>query len=277
MEKQFVPSNDVTDQEKNNLAREAVFWDAHVHARRKFFRRNWYRQVNRYMWTRTLALLGDLTNCRVLFVGCGESASITKEMARRGGEIWCLDISPQSLEQFSKHPFGDLRGRIHPVVGDAENMSFEKGSFDVVVGKAIVHHLDIGAFMKELRRVCIPEAKIVFCEPLATNPLISLFRRLTPSLRVPDEHPFEPKHIEEIKTHCTSLSLEYREFLTAASFPLFVLGLCSVARCVYFGARAAERVLFTLLPPTKWLAWSVILVGRLSPSPDPNAGHACIQ
>lgn len=251
------------DAKHDRLTREATFWNKYVHAPRKWFRRNWYGRVNRYMWKRTLARLGDLQDRRILFVGCGESTSIARTLAERGGEVWCLDISEESIARLRECDFGALERKIHAVLGDAENMPFDEGAFDVVVGKAIVHHLDIDALMRELRRVCVANAKIVFCEPLGTNPLINLFRWLTPGLRVPDEHPLVRRDIGRIRSDCSSFSMDCMEFLTVISFPLFVLGLGRVASGVYAVARALERLLFGLLPPTRWLAWSLVFEGRL--------------
>ncbi|GAG42520.1 unnamed protein product, partial [marine sediment metagenome] len=140
---------------------------------------------------------------------------------------------------------------------------FDDGSFTVAVGKAIVHHLDVPRFMKEIRRVCTPGGRIVFCEPLGTNPLINLFRRLTPGLRVPGERPLKPKDIREIEKHCKAVRVDYAECFTAVSFPWYFLGLQRIGHVLYRTSRAAESALFRLIPPTRWLAWTVTIVGCL--------------
>ena len=260
----------MNDQEADRLTVEAQFWDRHVDEKRLFFRRGWYRQVNQYLWDRTLALLGDLHDQRVLFVGCGESASKAKQMAQQGGEIWALDISPASIEKFQRHTFGDVREQIHTIVGDAENMPFDDNSFDVVIGKAIVHHLNIDLFLKEIRRVSAPGAQIVFCEPLATNPFIEIFRKLTPGLRVPSEHPLSPTDLKLIARQCQSLSCEHLDFTTGLSFPFFVLGLSRLGQFACTVTRAVDRAMFRVLPPTRWLAWSVVFSGHLTHLPGEN-------
>ncbi|HUU58808.1 MAG TPA: class I SAM-dependent methyltransferase, partial [Phycisphaerae bacterium] len=133
-------------------AYEAGFWDRQVAAGGSF-RRGFYDELNEHLWGLILRELGDLRDRRVLFVGCGTAAGPAKEMARRGADVWCVDISPSSLDKLMRHRFGELRGRIHPVLSDAEAMPFADGSFDVVVGKAIVHHLNLSRFMVEVRRV----------------------------------------------------------------------------------------------------------------------------
>lgn len=212
-----------------------------------------------------MAEMGDLTGRRVLLVGCGTSTKQPREMATRGAHVWCMDISPGSVERFMKYPFGELRERIHPVVGDAENMPFEENYFDVITGRAVVHHLDIEKFVTEVRRVCRRGALFVVTEPLGINPVINLFRWLTPSSRVPTEHPFRRHDIEKIRRHCESLRLRFNFLLSIAAAPWFLVGLHRLGRWAFRAGNALDRLLFRICPPAKWLAWNVTLVGRLNP------------
>ena len=47
------------------------------------------------------------------------------------------------------------------------------------------------AALRELHRVLKPGGTAYFAEPLATNPLIQAYRRVTPQFRTPDEQPLE--------------------------------------------------------------------------------------
>ncbi len=241
---------------------EAAFWNAEV-THQKGFRRHFYTVVNDYLWNQMMRQVGDLRNRRVLFIGCGTSSVITREMAERGAEVWCVDISPDSIDQLMKHPFGALRSRIHPVVADAEDMPFEDGFFDVVLGKAIVHHLDINRFINELERVCVPGALIVFSEPMGTNPFINMFRWLTPKSRVPTEHPLMPADVKDIQKHCGTLHRCYNFLFSIASFPWFFMGFHRVGRLAFAIGCALDRVVFALCPPARWLAWNITLSARL--------------
>ncbi|WP_182870604.1 class I SAM-dependent methyltransferase [Stieleria mannarensis] len=252
------------DEEQQRKAYEEQYWDKKMSGGGKLlFRRHWYKQYNRYLWQSVLKELGDLEGRKVLFVGCGSSASAAKDLASRGADVWCNDISPASLDQLMKHPFGDLAERIHPVVSDAENTPFEDDFFDAVVGTAIVHHLDIPKFFDEVRRVCRPGARFVFSEPLGTNPLIELFRLVTPSLRVPTEHPIRPSDLKYFRENCESFRMLGEGFLSALSFPVFFVGWKSAGHAVYRATHAAELGLFRVLTPARWLAWSAIFSGQL--------------
>ncbi len=74
-------------------------------------------------------------------------------------------------------------------VMNAECLEFEDESFDLVCGTGILHHLDLPKAFSEIARVLGKRGTAIFIEPMGHNPAIRLFRRLTPRLRTPDEHP----------------------------------------------------------------------------------------
>jgi hypothetical protein len=83
-------------------------------------------------------------------------------------------------------------------------------------------------------------------------------------LRVPTEHPLRRADIKLIRSHCEQLTSRHCEFLTALSFPWFFLGIMRVGHLVHRISRAMESAIFRAIPPTRWLAWAIILAGRLS-------------
>jgi ubiquinone/menaquinone biosynthesis C-methylase UbiE len=241
---------------------EEGFWNKRVTTNRRFFRRNWYGFANQYLWHRALEALGDLRGHRLLFVGCGTASTAARDLAERGAEVFCEDISPESIRHLMQYAFGETQARIHPIVADAEQLPFGGNVFDAVIGKAIVHHLDVAAFMQEIDRVCVRGAILLFSEPLGTNPLINLFRLLTPSLRVPTEHPLRRHDIELIRRCCDSFEQHHHFLFSMVGFPWFFLGLPRIGRIFFNAGCWLDHLVFRALPPVKWLAWSVTLVGR---------------
>jgi SAM-dependent methyltransferase len=221
-----------TQTQQNRTADEARFWDRAATGG-SGFRRFFYEEVNRYLGDLILSELGHLGGCRLLFVGCGTGAAQAKQLAARGAEVWCLDVSAESVKRLMRHPFGALRSAIHPVVADAEQMPFSPGTFDVVVGKAILHHLDIPKFMQAIDGVCVSGARLVFTEPLGINPIVNAFRRMTPSSRVPTEHPLTRSDLATVAQHCTRLRRQHSFLFSLLALPWSMFGLRRAARFLW--------------------------------------------
>lgn len=81
------------------------------------------------------------------------------------------------------------------VQGDCENTGLPDKCVDVVLCAGMLHHLDLSYVFPELRRILRRGGRILGLEALAYNPLIGIYRRLTPSLRTE----WEAKHILSLK------------------------------------------------------------------------------
>jgi ubiquinone/menaquinone biosynthesis C-methylase UbiE len=73
------------------------------------------------------------------------------------------DISPRMLETLAAGA-ADLGLEVETAVADAERLPFENGSFDLVFGHAVLHHIpDLGRAFAEFRRLLRPGGVIAFC------------------------------------------------------------------------------------------------------------------
>lgn len=208
------------------------------------------------------------TGAVVLEYGCG-TGSAAFDLAARGVDVTGIDISAVAVE--SARTEAGARG-VDPrfVVGDAHALDAADDTYDVVCGSGILHHLDLAVALPEVARVLRPGGTALFCEPLGTNPLINLFRRLTPSLRTPDEHPLVPADVELARRSFGVVEHEAFTFLALAGA---VLGRLGPARrlvpTVVPALHRGDRWLFRRLPWTRRLAWVTVL--RLSsPLPEPR-------
>ena len=66
---------------------------------------------------------------------------------------------------------------------DAENTKLPDSSIDTIVCSGMLHHLDLSYAFPEMRRILKPGGKILAVEALDYNPLIKLYRKLTPDMR----------------------------------------------------------------------------------------------
>jgi ubiquinone/menaquinone biosynthesis C-methylase UbiE len=107
-------------------------------------------------------------------------------------KITGIDISDVAIQQAIKD-YGHLATFY---AADAHRMPFPDNSFDVIVGRSIIHHLDFEIALHEISRTLRPGGRAIFMEPLRDNPAAKLFRRLTPKARTRDEAPLSRKQIQ---------------------------------------------------------------------------------
>jgi ubiquinone/menaquinone biosynthesis C-methylase UbiE len=175
--------------------------------------------------------------------------------------VSAFDISPQAIDhaQLSVARAG-LASRCTLKILAAEQLDFPDESFDAAVGFAILHHLDMEKALAELHRVLRPGGIAYFAEPLATNPFIRFYRRLTPQYRTPDERPLYLHELPRLLSRFAGY--EHREFFFCA---LAALGLAYVpggVRMYTSVSRALHRVdelLLARLPGLGSWAWYTVL------------------
>lgn len=144
--------------------------------------------------------LGDLTGKRVLDYGCGKGDFATR-LLQVGAQVDGIDISQSYIDVCYEavRAAGIDESRYSFQVMDAHETTFDNGAFDVVIGNGILHHLNFMPALNEINRVLKVGGTAIFQEPLNGNPLLKLFRRLTPKARTPDEHPFTESDIVDIE------------------------------------------------------------------------------
>jgi len=138
---------------------------------------------------------------RVLDMGCGEGKE-TFALAARGLTVISTDLSHTQLARARERVRDGLPdARAHFVQANAEELPFAAGTFRVIYGKAILHHLDLDLAAAEVDRLLRPGGRATFAEPLARHPIIRLGRWLTPRLRTRDERPFGLREMERFVDH----------------------------------------------------------------------------
>jgi ubiquinone/menaquinone biosynthesis C-methylase UbiE len=121
----------------------------------------------------------------LLDYGCYDGWMTPRYLTIGPSSITGLDISENAIAQ-AKAKYGNVATFF---AGDAHAMPFPNTSFDIVIGRGILHHLDLDVALKEIRRVLRPGGKAIFVEPLNDNPGARLLRALTPKARTKDEKP----------------------------------------------------------------------------------------
>ncbi|MEA2372970.1 MAG: hypothetical protein QOH12_3364 [Solirubrobacteraceae bacterium] len=123
-----------------------------------------------------LAAAGIGPGTRVLDLGCGQG-DLTLTLLARGAEVTSLDLSVGMLDVARQRVERFGGGRTAEfVAAPVEKTGLPDGSFDVVVGRWILHHVDLRPAAAELARILAPGGRAVFLENSGANPVLNFAR-----------------------------------------------------------------------------------------------------
>ena len=195
-------------------------------------------------------------NRTVLEYGCGPG-SAAFQLAREGARVTGIDLSEVAIEQARERARREGVSNTTFRVMDAEHLEFPDNTFDLIAGSAIIHHLDTDRALSEVSRTLKPGGSPVFMEPMGHNPLINLYRSLTPAIRTVDEHPLLTEDFETARKYFGHVECHYFHLTSLAAVPLRRLPIFRPALGVL---DLLDAALFRWIPPARKYAWFVILV-----------------
>lgn len=161
--------------------------------------------------------LQDLLNLhvsgkRVLDIGCGYGGSSLNLLQQNANHVHGIDISERfitsakSFAQENRLDF-ELHDISQPLIG----------KYDVIFGRAILHHLD---YQEVLQRLYLdnlnPGGIMIFMEPLGSNLLLRLYWQIAKNAHTPDEKPFMRQDLNWMKNqfnHFTLIPINYFSLL----------------------------------------------------------------
>lgn len=193
------------------------------------------------------SLLGDVTGLRVLDYGCGAGENSVL-IAAHGGIPVGVDISPELIQlaerRMALHGYTDSEFQ----VGSAHDLPLADESVDVVLGIAILHHLDLSLSSKEVLRVLKKGGRAIFFEPVRNSRLIKFVRNLIP-YESPDVSPYErPLTDVELKDFATPF-----ESFEAKAFSLPFVNLIETLGFSHSALKCAIRLDGTILSALPFL------------------------
>ncbi len=223
-----------------------------------------------------LAALGHLEGRRVLDLGCG-CGETTSWLAPQGARVEAVDISPEmiAVSRGLAARLG-IENRVAFHQSPGETLPFEQETFDVAFGHDVLHHLDLEKACEEIRRVLKPGGRAVFVEPLGHNPIINLFRRLSPETRTPDERPLRFRDFATLGRGFASLRHREFQLFTLSLFAWFylieradpnkerywkkIIVEAEKYRRAFGVLNAIDRTLLAVLPPAGRLCRMTVIV-----------------
>tara|TARA_Y200000002_G_scaffold374591_1_gene375540 strand:- start:472 stop:1212 length:741 start_codon:yes stop_codon:yes gene_type:complete len=195
-------------------------------------------------------------NSEILDYGCGTGASMNKVISFNPKKVTGIDISEISIQKAEHRIKSNFN--VELIVDNCEKTKFNKNTFDIVYGTGILHHLNIKICLEEIQRILKPGGRLLFIEPLGTNPIINLYRKLTPRSRSLDEHPLVKDDFDLIQAKFSKLQVKYYGFLTLIFFPLYGSPKNSA---IFRMLKSIDQYLFKIKIFRK-LAWSVLIIAE---------------
>ena len=198
----------------------------------------------------------------VLEYGCG-SAIQGLQIAASANSLTGIDISDVAVDDAARAAAERGLANTRYERMDAEDLTFDDASFDLVFGRGIIHHLDLDRSFTSIARVLRPGGRAVFWEPLGHNPLLNRYRDWTPEARTPDEHPLLRSDFEIVEAHLQLASIRFYGLTTIATVPIRDT---AVGDALLKATAWIDSLIFR--SPLKWHAWHCLFELR-----KPDGGH----
>jgi SAM-dependent methyltransferase len=171
---------------------------------------------------------------QVLEIGCGDGEGTRTLLKYQPAHVLSLDISQRMIEI--------ARGK---VVDDRVEFSARSATqplaerFNLIVGRAILHHLDYREFLARAYRDNLrPGGRMVFMEPMS-HPFAIAFHRLVPSAHSPDERLLRPSDVAWMRRAFPWVALHG---INLTSFPAGIVSSFLFASADNALTRAADRL-----------------------------------
>jgi len=145
----------------------------------------------------------------VLEVGCGTGRNCRRLIELGAKEVHGVDISPDMLEVARRQ---ERNPNIHFYEHDI-HVPF-KASFDLIVGRAVLHHVDYQSALRSLYDSLNPGGVMTFAEPLGSNLIMRVYWRHGSQFHTPDERPFYTHDLAWIKQNFKEFHYDSYNYIT---------------------------------------------------------------
>ena len=220
--------------------------------------------------------------------GCGYGV-IAAYLAQQGARVFAFDVAEANVMVAQRcAEVNGVADRVSVQVMQGECLAYPSNMFDLVLGNAVLHHLDLAASAHEIYRVLKPGGIAIFREPLGENHLLEWARRCplrsSEHRHTADERSLLYEDVEVLRTVFPQLVFREAELLTVVRALLrrVKVGMIAVApsgRVVQRLARLDHWMLSRWPAIRPFASYSVISMFKpsASSSAGPNASDAWSQ
>jgi ubiquinone/menaquinone biosynthesis C-methylase UbiE len=149
---------------------------------------------------------------RALDVACGPGI-VAEALAHDAGEVVACDITPEMLARASRRFAKASLTNVRCVLGKAEKLPFDDGSFDAVLNRSALHHFPRpGVALSEMARVLRASGRVIIVDVMSSEDAEeSALHNALETLR-------DPSHIRmlaksELLAHLQSAGLEAKSIV----------------------------------------------------------------
>ena len=201
-------------------------------------------------------LLGDVKGKRLLDYGCGMGEEAAY-FAKLGAQVTAIDISPVGVEITQKRAqHNDLP--IQSQVADVTATGLASGSFDVVHGFGILHHVGLEKGLREVYRLMAPGARAVFVEHMSNSPVLDRLRKQVGQADKDYSEDERPLRWSEVQDYMRQHPGMFRNLQMQPYALLYRLRRKHKA-CGSLTAQRMDYLALTALPALRHLAGGVVL------------------
>lgn len=154
--------------------------------------------------------LGDLSNKKVLDLGCLRGNHLSLHMAKNARQYIGIDLSDKAINILSKKLTPDVYPNARAVAIDFLSPEFTEKDFDVIYAYGVLHHFeDLTLLLDRIESKLCPNGRVICYDPLQTSFPIRLLRALYRPFQS-DKHwewPFTKKTLKTIESRFNILDI----------------------------------------------------------------------
>lgn len=164
-------------------------------------------------------LIGDVSGKKVLELGCGNGL-LSVYLAKMGAWVTAVDssiVGIQNTQALADSSYVHSKIKAHSI--DALNLMTLNESFDIIVGRFVLHHIEpFDHFADILFNIMKVGGRGVFRENSSRNQILRLFRTVAPGrFGIPKysddkEYPLQVEEIEMLRQKFDKVEIHYTEF-----------------------------------------------------------------
>lgn len=210
---------------------------------------------------RAFSEMQNTTNKRILDIGCGRGIERARQFTSRGCVYTGVDISEECISA-NTSDCAEMKLNALFLCDDANTLSSLNGhEYDLIIISGTLHHLELEKAVPTLARLAAKDGRVIMWEPMGTNPVLILFRLLTPSLRTADEHPLNFSDLKAIQSYFPHCKFQFHTLTALLTIPIAMSPsrrLQRIARAISLNLGMLDEKLGKI-PIIRRLHWIVIV------------------